>query len=574
MIQTYLIYDWPLTYHKCYMIYCIWYIYICNMIHDTWYVYYRYTNSKLDTSSSSEKMFSFCLFTVETLSPKSAILDGFPAGLNILMLFNWIRVYFLSADRPIFSFSNICAHEGKVHSFCAWKSHSGTPAPHKWHEIHGHWSICDKTTNVAWAEMWLPFQTLQKSSKRIQTLYQLVTNSLNSQLVLGFWEYLNPSVELFSPEVSSPLAARVGQIKGDLLSRFWSTSQSQHFSSIDFTSDYFQFYCCENLFHPTRSRFIPLAPPGEGNQNFERVCCCSFHCACAWRGACAGSGKLLGWNSLDLMPLDERNTTRTAMCTFSSVELWLIEIHLLNSGIVDNFLPELLWSTGKNTMDPFSSTVLDMLTICKEHVFHKRSDLATWPVQWQQHLRVARLCSYLWGAFSWIFGRWTWGFIPVAFEGKMISLDCLKPCAVYNQQRERRISEDDQPFRLHVPPRHVKPKLWAPAWYRELTCARGYLSWLFRIVATSMSVCPLGPWISILAARWSSVCLIGTCFCSKGYCGQKFGPQWETPWCHYPLLCTFLGTKSSGWAQRISQELDTIQGTDIIWKNRTSIDKA
>ena len=39
-------------------------------------------------------------------------------------------------------------------------------------------------------------------------------------------------------------------------------------------------------------------------------------------------------------------------CTFSSVQLWLIEIYLRNSGIVDNFVSELL-STGKNMMNPF-----------------------------------------------------------------------------------------------------------------------------------------------------------------------------------------------------------------------------
>ena len=41
-----------------------------------------------------------------------------------------------------------------------------------------------------------------------------------------------------------------------------------------------------------------------------------------------------------------------ATCTFSSVQLCLIEMHLLNSVIVHNFVSELL-STGKNMMNPF-----------------------------------------------------------------------------------------------------------------------------------------------------------------------------------------------------------------------------
>ena len=107
-------------------------------------------------------------------------------------------------------------------------------------------------------------------------------------------------------------------------------------------------------------------------------------------------------------------------------------------------------------------------------------------------------------------------------------------------------------FRLHVSPsRDAEPKLWAPAWYLELTCARGYLSRLFRIVATSCQfVRDVHGFQS--CARWSSVCLIGTCFCSKGYCGQEFGPQagwewWVTPWYHYhPLLFRVSTTHLSG----------------------------
>lgn len=87
----------------------------------------------------------------------------------------------------------------------------------------------------------------------------------------------------FLPRFLLLLQLVLAKDKETLLSSFWSTLQSQHFNSIHFTSDCFHFYCCENLFHPTRSRFVPLAP-GEGNQAPERVCCCSFHRACAWRG--------------------------------------------------------------------------------------------------------------------------------------------------------------------------------------------------------------------------------------------------------------------------------------------------
>lgn len=175
---------------------------------------------------------------------------------------------------------------------------------------------------------------------------------------------------------------------------------------------------------------------------------------------------------------------------------------------------------------------------------YNSSSTCVWP-------DCAPTCEVL---FSWIFGPWTWGFIRVKLEGK-ISLDCLKPCAAYNQKRERRRW---QPCRLHVSPsRDAEPKLWAPAWYLELICARGYLSRLFRIVATSCR--GQDPWISIL--RQVVFCLsdwhllLQQRLLWAGVWTSGFSEWWVTPWYHYlyhPLLFRVSTTHLSGTLEVLS----------------------
>ena len=202
----------------------IWLTYdISQMIHDSLYMIcatWCYIGILITVNCTllvPRKKSSFCLFTVETLSPKVSYFGRFPSWIEYLddLQLN-SSLLFVRKRTNLFLFWTFVLIKGKVEH---------------------------PTNDMRSMDQWNRFLP------RFLLLLQLV----------------------------------LAKDKETLLSSFWSTLQSQHFNSIHFTSDCFHFYCCENLFHPTRSRFVPLAP-GEGNQAPERVCCCSFHRACAWRG--------------------------------------------------------------------------------------------------------------------------------------------------------------------------------------------------------------------------------------------------------------------------------------------------